>query len=177
MMRCCFAFFACIFFSFAQAQQHCGYDFTSYIVLNVHEDGKKENIPNLKITLADSLGNDIVNTANKYSWKDKDQILTFTENYKIDASGNKIEKEVEGQKPRWYFPFAKDTYLLSVTNEFPADRMRVKIEDAKGIYETTFVQLYAFNMYILCTSQAQQQAQQFGPRVNKPVQVVLARKK
>ena len=43
----------------AKAQQnamHCGYDFTSYVVLDIHEDGKKENIKNLKITIVDSLG-------------------------------------------------------------------------------------------------------------------------
>jgi len=42
----------------ARAQQptmHCGYDFTSYVVLNVHEDGKAHNIKNLKVTIVDSL--------------------------------------------------------------------------------------------------------------------------
>ena len=34
-----------------KAQEHCGYDFSSYLVLHVHEEGSKENIPNLKVTL------------------------------------------------------------------------------------------------------------------------------
>jgi hypothetical protein len=156
--------------SAAGAQQHCGYDFTSYIVLHVHENGKKENIADLKITVVDSTGADVVNTANKYSWKMKNEPLRFSENYKIDAEGNKIASE-PAEKFRWFFPFAKDTYLLSVTNDFPADAMRVKIEG--GGFKTNMVQLYAFNMYILCSTQAQQQAQQFGPRVNKPVDIVL----
>lgn len=175
-MRYFLLLFIC-FITHANAQQHCGYDFTSYIVLHVHEDGKKENIGNLKITLVDSLGNDIVNTANKFSWKMKDQVMQFSENYKIDDAGNKIENETGGQKFRWFFPFAKDVYLLSVTNEFPADLMQVRIEDPNNVYQTTILQLYAYNMYILCTSQAQQQAQQFGPRVNKPVEVVMTKRK
>ncbi len=155
----------------AGAQQHCGYDFTSYIVLHVHEDGKKENIADLKITLADSAGNDVVNSSNKYSWKSKDEVLHFSRNYKIDHAGNRVGYDHEST--RWFFPFAKDVWLLSVTNEFPADQMRVKISDPKGKYEDSIIQLYAFNMYVLCTSQAQQQAMQFGRRVNKPVDVVL----
>jgi hypothetical protein len=165
----------CITFS-ANAQQHCGYDFSSYIVLHIHEDGKSENIPNLRVTLVDSLGNDIINVNNKYSWNKKDQVMQFYENYKIDNDGKRVENNPENQKMRWFFPFAKDTYLLSVTNDFPADEMRVKIEDGhKPRYETQIIQLYAFNMYILCSTQVQQKAQQFGPRVNKPVNVVLKR--
>lgn len=160
------------------AQQHCGYDFSSYIVLHIHEDGKTENISNLKVTLVDSLGNDIVNVNNKYSWNKKDQIMKFFENYKINSEGKKIESTIENQKARWFFPFSKDTYLLSVTNDFPADHMSVKIEDVaigdhKSQYETQIVQLYAYNMYILCSTQVQQKAQQFGPRANKPINVVL----
>lgn len=165
----------------ANAQQHCGYDFSSYVVLHIHEDGKPANIPNLKVTLVDSLGNDIINTNNQYSWNNSDKVMQFYENYRIDANGKKLEVIPEGEKPRWFFPFAKDAYLLSVTNEFPADAMKVKIEetvpDNQKQFETKVIQLYAYNMYVLCTTQVQQQAQQFGPRVNKPVNVVLERKK
>lgn len=176
------AFFIFLITLSINAQQHCGYDFSSYIVMHIHEDGKTENISNLKVTLVDSLGNDIVNVNNRYSWNKKDQVLKFYENYKIDNDGKKIENIPENQKARWFFPFAKDTYLLSVTNDFPADNMRVKIEDVaidnhKPQYETQIVQLYAYNMYILCSTQVQQKAQQFGPRVNKPINVVLEKKK
>ncbi|WP_157486007.1 hypothetical protein [Flavobacterium soli] len=162
----------------ARAQQHCGYDFSSYIVMHIHEDGKSENISNLKVTLVDSLGNDVINVNNKYSWNKSGQIMKFYENYRIDDAGKKIENTPENQKARWFFPFAKDTYLLSVTNDFPADQMRVKIEDVSENpqYETEIIQLYAFNMYVLCTTQVQQKAQQFGPRANKPVNVVLKKK-
>ncbi|HEX9981150.1 MAG TPA: hypothetical protein VGB50_11360 [Flavobacterium sp.] len=175
MYRSLFLIF--LFSTIATAQQHCGYDFTSYIVLHIHEDGKKQNISGLKVTLIDSSGNEAVNTANKYSWKKKDEVLQFSENYPIDNNGSKLENKPVEVSTRWFFPFAKDVYLLSVTNEFPADMMKVKIDDPQRRFETTEVQLFAFNMYILCSTQAQQQAVQFGPRQNKPVDIVLQRKR
>lgn len=157
----------------AAAQQHCGYDFTSFIVLHVHEEGKKENIANLRITLIDSTGTDAVNRNNRYSWRNKDEVLLFSKNFQIDSAGNKLEKP--DATSRWNFPYAKDVWLLSVTNEFPADEMMVRITDPSGTYETQDVQLYAFNMYILCTSQAEQGVQ-FGRKMNKPIDVILRRK-
>lgn len=162
-----------LFTATAFAQQHCGYDFTSYIVLHVHEEGKKENISDLRITLIDSTGTDAVNTNNRYSWRHKDQVLTFMRNHQIDASGNALNTPDPAAK--WYFPYAKDVWLLSVTNEFPADAMMVRITDPKGRYQSQDVQLYAFNMYVLCTSQVEQ-GMQFGRRMNKPVDIVLKKK-
>ncbi|WP_432670712.1 hypothetical protein [Flavobacterium sp. SM2513] len=161
----------------AKAQQHCGYDFSSYLVLHIHEDGKPENIANLKVTLIDFFGNELVNAGNKYSWTHRDEVMTFYENYKIDANGNKVSETPNEEKTRWFFPFAKATYLISVTNDFPIEGIRAKIEDVseKQVYQTQIINLFAFNMYVLCTTQAEK-AQQFGARVNKPVNVVLKRR-
>ncbi|MBF6608623.1 MAG: hypothetical protein ITG00_07780 [Flavobacterium sp.] len=158
----------------ASAQQHCGYDFTSYIVLHIHEDGKSENISGLKVTLVDRDGNPAVNTNNSLSWQRAGQTLTFTENYQIGSDGKKVAEPNENSK--WYFPYAKDTYLLSVTNEFPADDYQVRIEDTsvEPVFKTLVVPLYSYNMYVLCTGQ---QATQFGRKLNKPVKIVLEREK
>ena len=175
-MRYFFTFFIFVSLS-VKAQQHCGYDFSSYLVLHVHEEGSKENIPNLKVTLIDFFGNELVNTGNKYSWTDRDEVMRFYKNYKIDSKGNRLTDETTEGKIRWYFPFSKDTYIISVTNEFPIEGMRAKIEDVseKPVYQTQIINLFAFNMYVLCTTQAEK-AQQFGARVNKPVDVVLKRR-
>ena len=159
------------------AQQHCGYDFSTFLVLHIHEEGSKENIANLKVTLIDFFGNELVNTGNKFSWNDRDKVMSFYENYKIDSKGQRLTEATTDEKVRWYFPFAKATYLISITNDFPIEGMRVKIEDSseKPVYQTQIVNLYAFNMYVLCTTQAAK-AQQFGARVNKPVDVVLTRR-
>jgi len=160
-----------------KAQQHCGYDFSSFFVLHIHEEGSKENIPNLKVTLIDFFGNELVNTGNKYSWSDRDKVMQFYENYKIDSKGTKLPPDTTDEKARWYFPYAKATYIIAVSNDFPVDGIRVKIEDIadKPVFQTQIIPLFVGNLYVLCTTQAAK-AHQFGARINKPVDVVLKRK-
>jgi len=162
-----------------QAALHCGYDFTSYVVLEVHEAGKKENIKNLKITVVDSLGREVINANNVYSWKKANQPMKFSRNYPIDADNKPLPDgtSLTGNE-RWYFPFAKDTYLLSVSKQFPADSFSVKVEDVDGAknggqFKTVTIPLHSYNMYILCSNESQQAAAKFGRKMNKPVEVVL----
>ncbi|WP_396142731.1 hypothetical protein [Flavobacterium sp.] len=144
---------------------HCGFDFTSYLVVKVHEEGKSDNIPDLKISVVNEKGEEIINENNKYSWKYGNQALFFARNHLISKS-NEPEK--------WFFPYAGDTYLLSVTNTFPAEEFYIKIQDTKGKFKEQLVQLQAFNMYILCSSENERQARTFGPRSNNPIEVVLS---
>lgn len=129
-MRFLFLFFI-LFYYTAQSQvinvQHCGYDFTSYLVINVHEQGKTENIKNLKITIVDSSGSDVINKNNRWSWVNNNKPLLFTPNYKLDSNNTKVENS--NPEGKWFFPFAKDYYLLSVVNTFTADIFSVKIEE------------------------------------------------
>lgn len=169
--------FAMTFSANAQ-QMHCGYDFTSYVVLDVHEAGKKENIKNLKITVVDSLGNDVINVNNIYSYRNANQPLSFSFNYLIGDDNKRLPEGVVPAKERWFFPYAKDNYLLSVANTFPADNFAVKIEDIDGPenggkFKTLIQPLYSFNMYILCSNESEQAAVKFGRKMNKPVDVVL----
>lgn len=143
---------------------HCGFDFTSYLVVKAHEDGKLDNIADLKISLVNEKGEEVINENNKYSWKNANQALIFTRNHLISKS-NEPEK--------WFFPYAGDTYLLSVTNTFPAEEFYIKIQDAQGRFQEQLVQLQAFNMYILCSSENERQARSFGPRTNSPIEVIL----
>jgi len=165
-LKISFLFLLFSLFSFSQVL-HCGFDFTSYLVVKAHEEGKSDNIADLKITLINEKGVEIINENNKYSWKYSNQHLVFTRNHLI-SNPNEVEK--------WFFPYSGDTYLLSVTNTFPAEEFFIKIQDTKGIYKEQFVQLQAFNMYILCSSENEQQARSFGPRSNNPIEVILERK-
>lgn len=158
--------------------QHCGYDFTSYLVLNVHEEGAKENVKGLKLTLVDLDGKEVINTNNQYSWKDNDKALVFSFNYLIDDNNQRIEQPIEGAKERWFFPYAKDNYFLSVINGLPADQLKVKIEDIDGtqnggVYETQIVELNYFDLFVLCSNQARDYAVQFGRKANKPLEVII----
>lgn len=163
-------------------QMHCGYDFTSYIVLDVHEQGKKENIKNLRITVVDSLGRDIINVGNAYSFKNANKPLLFSSNYKIDDNNKPLVEGVIVAKERWFFPFAKDNYLLSVANTFPADRFSIKVEDVDGPenggkFKTIILPLYSYNMYILCSNESDAAAVKFGRKMNKPIDIVLEKQK
>lgn len=157
---------------------HCGYDFTSYLVLDVHESGKKENIKNLKITVVDSLGRELINVNNLYSFKNANQPMSFTSNYLIGDDNKRLEPGAAAKKERYFFPFAKDNYLLSVANTFQADRFAVKVEDVDGKenggkFKTVIIPLYAYNMYVLCSNESQQAAMKFGRKMNKPIDIVL----
>ncbi|MEZ4853346.1 hypothetical protein [Flavobacterium sp.] len=141
---------------------HCGYDFTSYIVVDVHENGKTENYKEVKITLVDADGNAVINVNNLYSWKNANEPLVFMQNYLISKK----------MKNRYFFPYATDQYFLSVTSSFPAENFSIKIEDISGKYKTQLIPLQSFNMYILCSTETQK-AKMFGKRTNSPVEVVL----
>lgn len=149
--------------SFSQVP-HCGFDFTSYLVVKAHEEGKSENISDLKISLVYESGEEVINENNKYSWKNGNQPLIFVKNHLIS-------KADESQK--WFFPYSDDTYLLSITNTFPASDFYIKIQDPKGLYKEQIVQLQSYNMYILCSSENERQARSFGPRSNNPIDVLL----
>lgn len=151
-------------FSFGQIQ-HCGYDFTSYIVIDVHEEGKAENIKDLRISIVAENGTEVINVNNTYSWNNANKPLLFKQNYRIESSDN---------KERYFFPYAKDQYFLSVSNTFPAENFSVKIEDPKNVFKTQIIPLQSYNLYILCSSE-NEKAKMFGRRTNSPVEVILVR--
>lgn len=165
-------------FSVKAQVMHCGYDFTSYIVLDIHEAGKKENIKNLRVTVVDSKGNDLINVNNLYSFRNANEPLVFSLNYLIGDDNKRLAEGAVAKKERYFFPFAKDNYLLSIANTFPADDFSVKIQDVDGKenggkFKTVILPLYSFNMYILCSNESQTAAMKFGRKMNKPVDVVL----
>lgn len=161
-----FLFLLFSIFSFSQIQ-HCGYDFTSYVVVNAHENGKSENQKNLKITVVNPNETVVVNINNMYSWNNSNQPLVFQQNYLINK---------EGEKERYFFPYAKDNYFISVANTFPAENFSIKIEDPSGVFKSQVMPLQSFNLYVLCSSENEKQSRQFGPRTNRPIDVVLERK-
>lgn len=157
---------------------HCGYDFTSYIVLDVHEAGKTENIKNLKITIVNKEGKEVINLNNVYSFKHANEPLLFSLNYKIGDDNKRLAEGETSDKERWFFPFAEGNYLLSVANTFPADDFSVKVEDVDGEenggkFKTVTISLYRYNMYVLCSNDSKQAAMKFGRKMNKPIDIIV----
>jgi hypothetical protein len=167
-MKIKLSFFFLLFSIFCFGQvPHCGFDFTSYLVVIPYEKGSSAIVNELQITIVDENGKEVINTNNSLSWINKDKTLLFDRNYLISKA---TEKE------RWFFPYATESYFLSVTNTFPADNFRVKIADLKGVYKPQIIPLQNFNMYILCSSENERQAKSFGPRTNRPIEVVMEKK-
>ncbi len=171
----------CLFASVANAQMnafqmHCGYDFTSYIVVFPHEDGKEQIIDGLRITISTKGGKDVINVNNSLSWSNANKPMVFTRNYKIDDKNNKVS--IDDMNAKWFYYFAQNHYLLSVSNTFPADNFFLKIEDIDGEengghFQTQIIPLASYNMYILCSSEERTKVVQFGRKMNKPIDVVM----
>ncbi len=155
---------------------HCGYDFTSYLVVHPHESGNEKTISGLKISVCNSEGVDVININNALSWKNANKPLIFFRNYRIDADNKKLPEGTTSGK--WFYYFAQDHYLLSISNTFKADDFFVKIEDVDGeenggTYKTQIIPLAAYNMYVLCSAEERDKVVQFGRKMNKPIQVVM----
>lgn len=154
---------------------HCGYDFTSYIVVHPHEAGNDRTIDGLSIVICDEEGNPVVNENFSLSWKYNNQPLYFVRNYKIDANNKRLDNLEEG---KWFYYFAQNHYLVTVANTFAADNYFIKIEDIDGEangghYKTQIIPLASYNMYILCESEERQQVMKFGRKMNRPIDVVM----
>lgn len=162
-----FILFSSVSFGQITGVQHCGYDFTSYVVVNAHEENQKVNVKDLKISLVDLDGNEVLNTNNAISLVNNNLPLLFTQNYQITLENN---------EQRWYFPYATDQYFLVVRNTISIEDYQIKIEDTKGKYQTQIVPLSSLNLYILCSTEAEKQARTFGPKTsNQMVEVVLTK--
>lgn len=166
--------------TFAQINNtmHCGFDFTSYLVVHPHEDGKSKTIDGLHIAITDSNGNEIINVNNFLSWNNGNKPLVFTRNYKIDNNNKRIPITENG---KWFYYFANDHYLLSIANTFPAENYFIKIEDKdgeanEGSFKTQIIPLASYNMYVLCSAEERDKIIQFGKRMNKPIDVVMEKK-
>mgnify|MGYP001232320113 CR=1 FL=1 len=156
-------------------QIHCGYDFTSYLVVHPHEAGNNRTIDGLHIFICDEEGNEVLNENFKLSWKYNNKPLYFIRNYRIDNNNKRIESLEEG---KWFYYFAQNHYLVTVANTFPADNYFIKIEDRDGEangghYKTQIIPLGVYNMYVLCESDERQQAMTFGRKMNRPIDVVM----
>ena len=162
-----FILFSSVSFGQINGVPHCGYDFTSYVVVNAHEENQKVNVKDLKISLVDLDGNEVLNTNNAISLVNNNLPLLFTQNYQITLENN---------QQRWYFPYATDQYFLVVRNTISIEDYQIKIEDIKGKYQTQIVPLSSLNLYILCSTEAEKQARTFGPKTsNQMVEVVLTK--
>ena len=144
-----------ILITFYSNAQHCGFDFSGIVVLNIHSKIDSTNIPNLKITLLDSL-NKVVET--KFWRKDKNSKMHFV---------NDTLKFWQNPDKTYYlninptnnsnirFPFAKENYVLVCNYDFKIKDYKIKIEDIDGLknqgkFKTIIIKPKQIEVYPLC---------------------------
>jgi hypothetical protein len=143
-----------ILMTFYSNAQHCGYDYSGIVVLNVHSKKDITNIPNLRITLLDSLNKPVFTK----TWKDGEtakrrfetDTLKFFQNPK---STRQRKNSQEGSNVR--FPFAKENYVLICEDNFSIQNFKIKIEDIdgkknQGQFKTIIIQPKQIKVYPLC---------------------------
>lgn len=145
-------------------QFHCGYDFSTYLVVETIVNGKKEILPDLKISIIDFEGNLVLNENNKFSYKNANESLLFQKNYKILPEGSLTEK--------WFFPYADESYFLVLNNDFPFQDFKIKITDLSGKFKTIEQNISVENFYKLCALNAKT-GKQFGPKSNIAIKIYL----
>ena len=146
----------------SQVMTHCGYDFTTFLVTKVYDHETNKPIEGLKIYLCNQQGENIINKNNQWSFLKNNQPLVFYSN-----------KLLSNQKD-WQFPYAKESYLLSLRKEFQANGIFVKVIDPKGHYIQQIVEVHEFNLYLLCVKENRKK--QFAPPMNTPIEVYLTKK-
>lgn len=133
--------------------QHCGYDFSSIIVVRPHGEGDSAVIDGLRITLLDSNNIPVLVQGQPYH--------LFKPNDDPDACGQRLFGFARGQCR--CFPFAKDNYVLVIREGMKTETMRILVQDddrsgyvnrrqkrwQEG-YAQQVIPLTAFDSYPLC---------------------------
>ncbi len=156
--------------------QHCQFDLVRVIVLSVYADSDTNIVPNLKITLLDSLGNTIFT-----NWDSKADVdtLKFWRNVK-GGGKDKVENRNPWWNPNTYW-FANNNYLIVGGEWLLKQSRKIKIEDGEdngGYFETKTVDLAETDLYPLCTGRSHwTKGEKYGfVEGFKPIEVRLKKK-
>ena len=130
--------------------QHCGYDGAYILVIHPHAQNDTTLIPNLKITLLDSVGKPIITTQ---TW-DGHKYIPDTSTFRLNPQTN-----ADLGKPNYLsimrFWFAKNNYVCYLFCQ-PAPA-KIKIEDTdgeknRGNFKTQIININQSNFFPLCSN-------------------------
>lgn len=159
--------------------QHCPFDNAYIMVVNITSDEDTLVIPNLKVTLLDSLGNTVFYQKwDGGTWKE--DTLKLWQNPKKTSHGGIIDNENPMNPSSIRFWFANDNYVFVKGSELPG--IQLKIEDVdgnenKGHFRIVIVNISDESLYPLCTAFS---SWKFGEKYGfvknyKPISIKLAR--
>lgn len=111
--------------------QHCPFDFSAIVVLNIHTAGGAGIIPGLKIYMTDSTGAAVMR-GNYRNGKWVSDTLWFWQNPEKTTFTGYIDNENPAEEEKIRFPFAKDNYVCVVARDFPLSKYTIVIKEANG---------------------------------------------
>ncbi|RRJ89862.1 hypothetical protein EG240_10725 [Paenimyroides tangerinum] len=150
--------------------QHCAYDFASIIVVTIHEKENLNNIPNLKVTIVDSEGNNVLD-------RNDNEIVFWQNPEKSSTEYNNFENAKEIR-----YPFAKDNYVWVCGVNFSVEDYYLKIEETGNTskYHLPYyklIKLYEVDKFHLCGNYHNEDYHTYsGRRLYKPVEIIVQKK-
>jgi len=155
-----------LFFSGGMSAQHCPFDATGIIVVNIHSSSNTANIANLEVILLDSLGKAVGEF-----WRNPDKT---TYHGPIDCNHR-------ADVTRMRFPFVKENYVfvgvINLLNKPHSINIRdIDGNDNGGNFAPVLVKLTKIDMYSLCgTYKMEEYPEDYHDQkvVYKPIEICL----
>lgn len=135
-----FIFTGLLFITGGLLAQHCPFDGSGIIVLNIHSNRSAAIIAGLKVTLIDSIGQ---------------EVGEFWQNPERTTYHGPIDCNHRADVTRMRFPFAKDNYVFVGAFNLLSKTHTIRIEDTDGNriggnFGAVVVKPSSDNMYSLC---------------------------
>ena len=146
--------------------QHCPFDGAGIIAIRPLEESSSTIIPNLRITLLDSVYNVVFGTELRDGAWVTDTV-EFWQNPQKTTFRGYIDNANPADGRRIRFPFARDNYVWVCSDRFPAGRYYVQIEDIDGkenggAFKTLVLSLRNDDVYTLCSTYDEEEYPESG---------------
>lgn len=150
--------------------QHCGYDFTSIIVVHAHRANSPAVEPRLRITLLDA--NNLPAVINGQDWN------RFRPNDGRSVPHDRAWQQHFERYSGQVFPFAGDNYVLVIPSHLDYTGYSILVQDERngglGELKRTVVPITNNDVYILCgTYDEEVYPSMEGRPAFKPVDIIL----
>jgi hypothetical protein len=162
--------------------QHCPFDGSAIVVLHIHEEDSVRTIPNLKITLLDSLHVPIEGYYFQNGMFVEDTLF-FWQNPSLTTFRGYIDNNNPADVRHMRFPFARDNYVLVLSGGYPIENCFIQIEEiaVNGTLHYFPIQqpipLYKHDLYSLCGTYDDEnyRTYYYGTRPYHPVELTMKR--
>ena len=155
--------------------QHCPFDGTGIIVVNIHGHEDNISISGLEVFLCDSLGNPY-EQAPASNGRTHSFDCSFHQNPATTTFRGYIDNNHPAEPRKIRFPFAGDDYVLLCERTYDTFKAYVKVIDPQGRFaESSAIKLFPVDVYSLCGNYraSTYNSSRFYGRIYHPVEIKL----